>query len=339
LTNIQVTKQGVELYPADFPLLHSYQTSLGVQRELPNNMVITVDWARRQGVHNNLGEQDMNRFARTADGLSPIIPRCATSPDFNPNDQCSTGGITFWVPEGRSVYDGLLVKVVKRFSQRYQFVTSYALQKLVTVNSAAANLDNFFASYGPALPRHNLNVAAVVDAPWGFKLSVNSSIISSNPVNPVITGIDLNGSGNTTFPLSEAAPGLNYNCFNYGCDKSDLVKAIAYWNTNVATASTGKKALNGVAIPTLSLPSNYDLGTPIFTQDFRITKDLTIKERYRFSLFGEFFNAFNVANLTYNGTPTINSVAFGQPTGRVGQATTFGSGGPRAIQVGGRFSF
>jgi Carboxypeptidase regulatory-like domain len=340
LTNIQVTKQGVELYPADFPLLHSYQTSLGIQRELPNNMVITVDWARRQGVHNNLGEQDMNRFARTADGLSPIIPRCASSPDFNPNDQCSTGGITFWVPEGRSVYDGLLVKVVKRFSQRYQFVTSYALQKLVTVNSAAANLDNFFASYGPALPRHNLNVAAVVDAPWGFKLSVNSSIISSNPVNPVITGIDLNGSGNTTFPLSEAAPGLNYNCFNYGCDKSDLTKAIAYFNANVATASTGKKALNGVAIPTLSLPTgSWGLGTPIFTQDFRITKELAIKERYRFSLFGEFFNAFNISNLTYSAAPTINSVAFGQPTGRVGQASTFGSGGPRAIQVGGRFSF
>jgi len=340
VTNIDVTKQGVELYPADFPLLHSYQTSLGVQRELPNNMVITVDWARRQGVHNNLGEQDMNRFARTADGLSPIIPRCATTPDFTVGHECATGGITFWVPEGRSVYDGLLVKVVKRFSQRYQFVTSYALQKLLTVNSAAANLDNFFASYGPALPRHNLNVAAVVDAPWGFKVSVNSSVISSNPVNPVITGIDLNGSGNTTFPLSEAAPGLNYNCFNYGCGKSDLVKAIAYFNANVATASTGKKALNGVAIPTLSLPTgSWGLGTPIFTQDFRITKELAIKERYRFSLFGEFFNAFNISNLTYTAAPTINSVAFGQPTGRVGQSSTFGSGGPRAIQVGGRFSF
>lgn len=341
LTNIQVTKQGVELYPANFPLLHSYQTSLGFQRELPNNMVITVDWARRQGEHVNLGEQDMNRFARTADGLSPIIPRCATSPDFNPNDQCSTGGITFWDPEGRSVYDGLLVKAVKRFSNRYQFVASYALQKLITINSAIANLDNVFASYGPAIPRQNFNFAAVVDIPWGFKLSVNSSIISSTPVNPIITGIDLNGSGNTNYPLSEAAPGLTYNCFNYGCDKSDIVKAVAYWNANVATAATGKKALNGVAIPTLTLPTgSWGLGTPIFSQDFRITKDLTIKEHYRFSVFGEFFNAFNISNLTYSATPILNSpTTFGQPTGRVGQASTFGSGGPRAIQVGGRFSF
>jgi hypothetical protein len=97
--------------------------------------------------------------------------------------------------------------------------------------------------------------------------------------------------------------------------------------------------MNGATIPTLSIPSNYDLGTPILTQDVRITKEFAIKERFKFSAFGEFFNALNIANLTYNGSPTLNSVAFGQPTGRVGQASTFGSGGPRAIQVGGRFTF
>jgi hypothetical protein len=56
-------------------------------------------------------------------------------------------------------------------------------------------------------------------------------------------------------------------------------------------------------------------------------------------IFAEFFNAFNVANLTYSTLPILNSASFGQPTGRVGQASTFGSGGPRAIQVGSRFNF
>ena len=335
VTNIDVTKQGVEIYPAHFPLLHSYQTSIGVQRELGHDMVITVDWVRRLGIHTNLGEQDLNRFNRTADGLSPIIPRCATTPDFTVGDECSTGGITFWVPEGRSLYSGLLVKLQKRLSNRYQFTASYALQDLTTVNSAAANLDNYFASYGPSIPRQNLNVAGVVDIPWGFKLSVNSSIISSTPVNPVITGIDLNGSGNTTYPLSEAVSGLTYNCFNYGCDKSDLVAAVNTFNSTLA----GTKARNGATVPKLTVPSDWGLGTPIFSQDFRITKELRFKERFNFMVFGEFFNAFNIANLTYSATPVLNSAAFGQPTGRVGQASTFGSGGPRAIQVGGRFTF
>jgi hypothetical protein len=341
VSNIDVTKQGVEIYPADFPLLHSYQTSIGVQRDLGHDMVVTVDYARRVGVHVNLGELDLNRFARTADGLSPIIPRCATTPDFNIGDQCSTGGITFWVPEGRSVYNGLLVKAQKRFSKRYQFTASYALQnnQVTATGASLVNLDNYFASFGPNLPRHNLNVAGVVEFPWGLRLSVNSSFISATPVNPIVTGIDLNGSGNTNFPLFEAVPGLSFNCFNYGCGKGDAADAIDYWNSNIATAATGKKARNGATVPTLALPSNYDLGTPIFSQDFRITKEFSVRERFRFMAFGEFFNAFNIANLTYSVTPVINSAAFGQPTGRVGQASTFGSGGPRSIQVGGRFSF
>ncbi|HTS46589.1 MAG TPA: carboxypeptidase-like regulatory domain-containing protein [Bryobacteraceae bacterium] len=337
VSNIDVTKQGVEIYPSQFPLMHSYQTSIGVQQELGHNMVITADYARRIAVHQSLGELDLNRFARTADGLSPIIPRCATTPDFTVGDECSTGGITFWVPEGRSVYNGLLVKLDKRFSNRYQFTASYALQSLrsTAAGTALVDLDNYFASYGPVLPRHNLNVAGVVDIPWGFKLSVNSSIISSNPVNPIITGIDLNGSGNTNYPLFEAVPGLSYNCFNAGCGKSDLVKAVNAFNSTLA----GTKALNGATIPKLTIPSDYGFGTPIFSQDFRITKELKFKERFTFMVFGEFFNAFNIANLTYSAAPILNSSAFGQPTGRVGQSSTFGSGGPRAIQVGGRFTF
>jgi hypothetical protein len=334
VSNIDVTKQGVELYPSEFPLLHSYQTSIGVQRDLGHDMVLTADWARRIGVHTNLGEQDLNRFARTADGLSPVIPRCATTPDFTVGHECSTGGITFWVPEGRSVYNGLLVKLQKRLSHRYQFTASYALQKNTTV-TASVNLDNYFAGYGSSLARQNLNVAGVAIAPWGLKLSVNSAIISPTPVNPIITGIDLNGAGNTSFPLFEAVSGLSYNCFNYGCGKSQLAAAADSFNTTWA----GKKALNGATIPKLTLPSNYDLGTPIFSQDFRVSKEIVLKERYRFMAFAEFFNAFNIANLTYATTPTLNSSAFGQPTGRVGQASTFGSFGPRALQIGARFTF
>jgi hypothetical protein len=337
VSGIEVTKQGVELYPSQFPLLHSYQTSIGFQRDLGHDMVITVDWARRQGVHTNLGEQDLNRFARIGSGGQPVIPRCATTPDFNPADQCSTGGITFWVPEGRSVYNGLLVKLQKRFSHRYQFTASYALQNNLT-EVASVNLDNYAAGYGPALARHNVNVAGVINLPWGVRFSLNSSMISSSPANPVISGIDLNGAGQTSFSLSQAVPGISYNCLNYGCGKDQLAAAVATFNSTIATASTGKKALNGATIPTLTLPTNYDLGTPVFSQDVRLTKEFSYKEKYKLQIFGEFFNVLNISNLTY-GAFTLNATTFGQPTARIGQASTFGSGGPRAIQVGGRFSF
>jgi hypothetical protein len=75
-------------------------------------------------------------------------------------------------------------------------------------------------------------------------------------------------------------------------------------------------------------------------------------------IMGEMFNAFNISNLTVtsttldpantalpgysisNGvvTPGVGQTySFGQASSRVGQ--TFGSGGPRAVQVGARFTF
>ena len=70
----------------------------------------------------------------------------------------------------------------------------------------------------------------------------------------------------------------------------------------------------------------------------RVTKVFTTKERYHLNVFGEFFNVLNIGNLQY-GTQTLISPLFGQPTARVGQGYTFGSGGPRAVQVGARFIF
>jgi hypothetical protein len=95
----------------------------------------------------------------------------------------------------------------------------------------------------------------------------------------------------------------------------------------------------------------------VISQDFRLTKVFTVKERYKFSILAEMFNAFNIANLTgYSsaldqgvagnvcqqgsvapGTAGAISCSFGQATQRVGQ--TFGSAGPRAVQLGARFTF
>jgi hypothetical protein len=317
--------------------MRSYQTSIGIQQEFGHDMILSVDWARKQGENVNLGELDLNHFGQTADGLSPVIPVCTPAQYYVPGQECSTGSITFWVPEGRSVYDAMLVKFQKRLSHRYQYIVSYALQKLLSEN-ASVNLNNYFAGYGPTLARHNLNIEGTGNLWWGLTLSLNSSMISRTPVTPTISGIDLNGAGNTTFPLSEAVPNISYNCFNQGCGKAQLAQAVQYFNSNWA----GKKAMNGVTIPTLILPSNYGLGSPIITQDVRLTKTFAYKERYRLALYGEFFNLFNISNLSgYNFTldtvKTPQTFAFGQATARINQV--FGSGGPRAEQLGVRFSF
>jgi hypothetical protein len=145
---------------------------------------------------------------------------------------------------------------------------------------------------------------------------------------PVITGIDLTGSGAGSTPL----PGLSYNCLNRGCGVSDLRAAVANWNSTYA----GKLDGTGKKMPTLTLPANFNLGRAFNSQDARLTKTFTYHERYKASAFVEMFNVFNYANYGgYSFDPTYD--LFGQQTQRATQV--FGSGGPRAVQIGGRVTF
>ncbi|HLG97464.1 MAG TPA: TonB-dependent receptor [Bryobacteraceae bacterium] len=354
VTGLDVAKNsaGSYLYPPYVPVTRSYQMSIGVQRNLGHDLVAQADYARRVNVNTQLGPIDLNHYNEFVNGVrTPAIPACKTAPDLNPNDQCSTGSLGFNENYGRAVYNALLVKVQKRFSNHYQFTVSYAYQNLDGLTTLW-NLNNWNIAYGPLIPKQNLNVSGVVNLPLGFELTVNSSIISRNPVQPLATGVDITGTNATyTTPID---PTGQYRCFPVNCGKSDLAKYVAAFNATYA----GTKQPNGRTIPSFVIPPDYQFGDPTLSQDFRLTKNFSFKERFRLSVFGEAFNAFNIANLTgysfaldaYNaaacgplaaGAVTTScaaqTYAFGKPTQRAGQS--FLSSGPRAIQVGARFSF
>jgi hypothetical protein len=327
-TGIDYAKSGVEIYPHNYKLPRSVQTSIGVQQDLGHDMVLTADYARKVFTHVQIGELDAARFSQFIGGVqTPVVPVCTQAQLFQLGQQCVSGGITEWTEGGRTVYNGLLMKLNKRFSRNYQFTVSYALQDQKAIGTIF-NLNNYFQSFGPNLARHNLTVAGSVNLPLGLQLTLNSSMISRTPVNPVISGIDLSGTG----VANSFLPELEYNCAPQQCSKDTLSNAVNDFNQNYA----GKKAPNGTTIPKITLPSDYQFGDPIISQDVRLTKKFTYKERYSLSLLGEVFNIFNIANLS-GYSFALNSTSFGQPTQRVIQ--TFGSGGPRAVQFGARLSF
>ncbi len=348
IRNIEIAKTGENLYPREYPVQRSYQFGIGIQRELRRDMVLSVDYVRRVFVNTLLGSLDYNRFNRFINGVqSPVIPRCTAAQSSNPAAQCSNGIITFWTPGGRSVYNAMLVKLDKRFSNRYFFTGSYALTGLSgnngppnTPNVIVISLDNYFASYGPRGSRHIFNFSGNVELPWGFQVSLISGFSSKEAFMPLVSDVDLDGDGIATEPL----PNLKYNCFNRGCGKRDLEASIQRWNTNFypngkpnGTTIPFRLDARGRNIPYLDpLPAGYEFGDWFSSQDVRLTKKFTFKDRYQFSVFAEMFNIFNIANLSgFNFN--LNSGSFGLPTQR--QTQVFGSGGPRALQVGGRFTF
>jgi Carboxypeptidase regulatory-like domain len=335
VSGIDLIKQGVEIYPHSFPLARSYQTNIGFQRELPWGMVLQVDYARRQGENVSLGEVDMNQYNLYQGSTTPhpVIPLCTPAQVYHAGIECSSGAITFWTDQGRAIYNGMLVKMQKRFSHHASFQASYALQRATT--ETVWNEVKWSQGYGQYLAHNNFNFAGTYEMKYGFQLSVNSSFISRAPVTANVSGLLLPGTdaAGSTEPL----PGIPYGSLNAGTDKAGLIAAVQAFNTNYA----GTLNSQGGKIGALQVPTNFQFGDPTFSQDFRLTKKFTFREKYSLNIVGEMFNAFNIANLGgYSFTLDPAGTAtpqFGRATSRVGQS--LGQGGPRAVQVAARFQF
>ncbi|HET9789034.1 MAG TPA: hypothetical protein VFP47_17995 [Pyrinomonadaceae bacterium] len=122
------------------------------------------------------------------------------------------------------------------------------------------------------------------------------------------------------------------NAFNRSMGRTELENLVTQFNQTYNGKVDGK----GAAIPTLVLPERYWFGDNFHSLDLRLSREFLFRERWRFTLIGEVFNFYNTANLSGH-SGNLTSVAFGQPTARFTQV--FGSGGPRAFQLGARLSF
>ncbi len=314
--NIDITKSGAQIYPRDYPTLQAIHLNFGFQRELRRDLVLSVDYARRVFLH--VADQttfDFNRYNRFINGVrTPVIPAC-NPPSSTPGVECSNGQISFWLPGFRTVYNAMLVKLDKRFAKRYQFTASYALQSQHG-NNGIVNGDNWNQTYGPQNSRHLLNISGLVDLPWGFNIGFISSTASTSPAMPSVNNVDLFGSPGGT--ASSPLPGLNYNCINRDCSKDDIRRAVDNFNSTYV----GKLDIRGATITPLILPADFNFGRTFQSQDIRLTKTLTIRERYKFSIFAEMFNVLNYSNYggasttldTKNSNPALQTFSFGQYT-------------------------
>lgn len=339
LLSKQATALGA-LYPRDFPTTQAQHFNLGIQRELPGGILAQADFVYRHMIHGTPGgffgaSVDYNRFDSIA---GPVIPRCASTAQANdPTARCSAGSINFWWPGATSKYKALLAKVDKRFSNRYQLTASYALQYSSSVQDVTQDLNNFFASYGPDLPHHNLNISGIVDLPWGFQVSALSAFLSRPPVTPFVAGFDPTGTHANSGGGYTTLPGLGFSGF---FSKSYLDAYVSRYNATLAgtlTPAGQAGLLPGQRYPTVTLPANYRIGDVFSSQDLRLTKSFKYKERVDLRLIGEVFNVFNISNLANFSYNLVTPATFGQANQRVGQ--TFGSGGPRSFQAAVRLSF
>jgi len=333
IRNINVFKTGEELLARNFRPPYSEHASIGIQRELRSDLVLSADFVFRQYMHQMIRDTDLNHYYSAA---GPVIPACTSAAQAaDPLAECSTGVIQGIISGARSHYTGLLLKANKRLSHRTSGQLSYAYSNQVGYNGLVDD-SNWLASWGPQAGHQILTGSMTVDLPWGFTVAGITTFQSLGPIEPCISGVDLNGNG--AYEAGETCgsplPGIGYNQLGVNDGKNAVIQAVSAFNQNYA----GKTTTTGV-IPAISLPSNWSLPRPFTSQDIRVTKVFKLgSERAKLSLIGECFNVFNIANLGgYSYNLTSNSAGFGVPTSA--DSNVFGSGGPRAFQFAARFTF
>lgn len=376
---IETIKQGDQILDPDATTGYSIQVNAGVQRELRSNLVLTADYVMRRYV--NIGALqgvfllDRNRFNRpTVTGVdpntgvvsfvrNPIIPLCtpAQSIALNPADQCSTGPINVYHTYGTARYQGLHLKLEKRYSNGLQLAVGYALAKNTGfVDLGITAFDDFSLAYGniPNHRRHRLTVSGLWSVPeyegnstlWralrnSWTVSFISQTFSAAPLDTLLNGLDLDGDGISLTLL----PGTTrHNLLGQGLSNSKLVQLVDAYNASVeartrrianpdgsVTVIRPRTPFNQIINP-ITLPATFSNGDTFLTQDVRLTRKIRLHEQVDLSLIAEAFNLFNIANLT-GYSSTLNQPNYGQPSARVGQV--FGAGGPRAFQFAARLTF
>jgi hypothetical protein len=342
--------------------------------------VLTADYVMRRYLHvgpfHGVFTVDRNRFNRPkVTGVDPdtgvvsfvrdpVIPLCslAQTNAFDPKDNCSTGPINVFSSGANFRYQGLHLKLEKRYSAGLQFTVGYALamNKGFVSDNGFTDYDDYRLSYGniSGHRRHRLSLSGVWTIPDhrgdskllrglmnSWTLSLISQIYSAPPLNTLLTGLDLDGDGLSATLLPGAT---QENSLGQGLGASGLQGLVAQYNADVEartrrvtnpdgsiTVVRPRTPFNQIINP-IALPENFSNGDSFLTQDVRLTRMIKISERLQLSLIGEVFNLFNIANLTgFSGV--LNQPNYGLPSARAAQV--FGTGGPRAIQFAARLVF
>jgi hypothetical protein len=318
---------------------------------------------------------------------NPILPICTGAQLATPKFPCSSSLILGYWSGINTTYTGLLAKLDRRFSNGLQFTGSYAYSRYtnnVNVLATGVSLLNLYETAGIAtndIP-HRFTLSGFYEIPSykgdnrllrgltnSWQVGLISDIRSAPPLNPTLS-LDVDGDGVSRILL----PGIAWDGFGRGASAQDIRDAVDRYNTDVraraklmpATATAAQKAActlfigadqyclprtpQNQVIPLVKLPDNFSSGDPFFSQDIRLTRLISIREKVKLSLIAEGFNVFNFANLSGYGSglnalvsaapgqPTpVQSLTFGQPSSRVNQI--FGTGGPRAFQLAVRLSF
>lgn len=174
----------------------SHQLSLGVQRQLTDDLALSLDGVLLFG-HNLVRLRDLN--APTPYASTPFAatasPRPLADADASRPAGVAVGGarqITVSETEGRSEYYGITLNLKKAFSQNYAFNLAYTLSWNLNntddINFRAMDANEFQNEWGFAVNdrRHVVALTGAYRLEFGTTLSLNLLLQSGQPMNRTV---------------------------------------------------------------------------------------------------------------------------------------------------------
>jgi len=296
------------------------QWNLGVQHQLAKDLLLEVDYVGNGGRKLPIFYEVNTALPGPGEIGSPEHPRRlqAIAPTL--------GGVLEIGDRATSAYEGLQVKVEKRFSHGLQMLTSYAWAHYIDIGGSgfaasinAENPDNYKAdrANGNFDIRHVLTTSWVYDLPFGKGKRYLGG--TSGLVNGLLGGWQTSSiiHYNTGAPLNIQ---ISFDNPNIGqvtlTQRPDYVGGPQRLTPPAGTDKTqGYLNPNAFQIPApytfgnLGRDSTRNLG--LFSWDAGLFKEFPIREgKERFQFRAEFFNLLNHPNLGFIDS-TIGDPAFG----------------------------
>jgi hypothetical protein len=256
--------------------MYAQQVNVGVNRMINRDLAVTADFTTVY----RYGDRDTVEI-----NLPDQVTRVRPYPQF--------ARVQFWQPSADNFYKALLLKIEKRMSSRYQFLTSYTLSKAEDDNVIGTRIDVYGYSKvrraGTADRRHRLVVSGIAQLPADSQISVIGDFRSSLPFTPSSSLGDLNNDTITGDLPAGVLPGS-------GCRSLNL-DAI-----NAFRRGRGLAEVTQVDCPTFS---NVDVR---FSKFFRLGTS-------RVEFIAQLFNIFDRANFNTpsNNIGAGNDAATGRP--------------------------
>jgi hypothetical protein len=300
------------------------QVGVGIERQIGARQIVRVDVVHNSGTDFLIGRTVGEVFNPVVGGPDRVVSLESSA---------------------KTQYDALLIEFERRYANRFGARAAYTLSKAwndanddqIPFGSGPIDPNDIGREWGPTPNdrRHRLVLSGVVDVGAGLQLSGVWTVSSGVPMDILMPG------GQTRIPvLSRNAGGR-------------VFKTAADLNAYLTTLNANG-GIDGEPLPLVSPDARFN--DAFSSVDVRLSKRLRLG-RANVDLLAEVFNLLNTTNIL--GTGTVNysgfsnvlvrdsddpsdpgyltSSSFGKPVSTAGGV--FGSGGPRALQLGARVSF